>query len=373
MKYAGWGLLAALLGLAGCSSSDGGGGEGGTGGAPPDGAVSDEGIDGAGGMGGVGGMADMGEVVDMAVVLPPETPIDERCPDAQAGTFLLVLFPDRVDAYRQRDFGASYVCRFLSLSENGITQATGMALDREGTTFYVVQPEDERGSVYAFDVNGGFVRKVATNVNLAGVDGIWNTYGDRFVAWSATTQNLYELAADGTYRTLYSPPQFPGSRVDAITDILFLDQDAMLATFSDRPAQLFKAPFAPSWPADEVGPGNAIDGVETEEGVKILMTAQIGGEGNGYGVALYEPAISGRAPPEIEAVLVPASEEVVDGIDIVGLSNGFLVLDSNLAGTAKITSYNSDGAFQQSIPLEVQAGESGNPRLMMSARIFPDF
>ncbi|MCB9550687.1 MAG: hypothetical protein H6705_02025 [Myxococcales bacterium] len=306
-------------------------------------------------------------------MLPPETPIDERCPDAQAGSFLLVMFPDRVDAYRQRDFGASYFCRFLSLSENGISNATGMVLDRDGTTFYVVQPEGDRGSVYAFDTNGGFIRKVTTNVNLAGVDGIWNTFGDRFVAWSATTQNLYELGADGSYRTLYRPPQFPGSRVDAVTDILFLDQDAMLATFSDRPAQLFKAPFAPTWPPDEVGPGNAVDGVETEEGVKLLMTAQIGGEGNGYGVVLYEPAISGRAPPEIESVLVPASEEVVDGIDIVGLPNGFLVLDSNLAGTAKITSYNAMGEFQQSIPLTIGVGEGPSPRMMMPARIFPDF
>ena len=349
----------------------------------PDAAV-DVGLGGTGGMGGMdadagmggmgGGMGGMGGGMGgMGGMLEPETPVEERCPDAQFGTFLLVLFPDRVDAYRQRDFGASYFCRFLSLSENGITNATGMAIDRDGTTIYVVQPQDDAGSVYAFDTNGAFVRKVVTNINLGGIDGIWNTFGDRFVAWSATSQNFYELAADGSYRTLYSPPQWQGSRVDAVTDVLFLDADAMLATFSDRPAQLFKAPFAPEWPADEVGPGNAVTGVETEEGVKLLMTAQVGGEGNGYGVLVYEPAISGRAPPELESVLVRASEEVVDGIDIIGLGNGMLVLDSNLAGTAKITSYNAMGEFQQTIPLEIVPGEANNPRMMLLERVFPDF
>jgi len=233
----------------------------------------------------------------------------------------------------------------------------------------VVQPEDGRGSIYAFKANGEFVRKVQSNVNLEGVDGIWNTFGERFIAWSATSQNLYEIEDDGTFRTLYSPPQWQGSRVDGITDILFLDQEAMLATFRDRPAQLFKAPFAPSWPEDEVGPGNAVAGVETEEGIKILMTAQVGGAGNGYGVLLYEPAISGRAPPEQDRVLVPASEDVVDGIDLVGLPNGFLVLDSNLAGTAKLTTYNAEGELQNLIPLE----GGGNPKEMTRARIFPDF
>lgn len=298
-----------------------------------------------------------------------ERSIDERCPDAQLGTYLLVQFPDRVDAYRQRDLGASYFCEFLALADNGITNATGFVQSRDGSTFYVVQPEENGGSIYAFSANGEFIRKVTTNVNLAGVDGIWNTFGDRYIAWSATSQNLYEIEDDGTFRTLYSPPQWQGSRVDGITDILFLDQDSMLATFRDRPAQLFKAPFAPTWPEDEVGPGNAVEGVETEEGIKILMTAQVGGEGNGYGVILYEPAISGRAPPEQESVLVPASEDVVDGIDIVGLPNGFLVLDSNLAGTAKITGFDAEGMPMGTIPLE----GGGNPDSMFRARIFPDF
>ena len=42
----------------------------------------------------------------------------------------------------------------------------------------------------------------------------------------------------------------------------------------------------------------SVVGVETEEGIKILMTAQIGGEGNAYGVALYKAAESGRVAPE---------------------------------------------------------------------------
>lgn len=298
-----------------------------------------------------------------------ERSIDERCPDAQTGTFLLVAYPDRVDAYREQDLGVSYFCEFLALADNGITNATGIVQSRDGSTFYVVQPEEGGGSIYAFNANGEFMRKVTTNINLEGVGGIWNQFGERYVAWSSTSQNMFEIESDGTFRTLYSPPQWQGSRVDNITDVLFLDQSAMLATFSDRPAQLFKAPFAPEWPADEVGPGNAVAGVETEEGTKILMTAQVGGEGNGYGVILYEPAISGRAPPEMDSILVPASEEVVDGIDIVGLPNGFLVMDSNLAGTAKITGYDAMGMLLTNTPL--QGG--GNPVEMIMSRIFPDF
>ena len=90
-------------------------------------------------------------------------------------------FPDRVDAYRQREFGASYFCKFLNLAGNGITNATGMVINRDGDTVYIVQPEEGKGGVYAFNVNGSFENKVTANVNLDGVDGIWNTFGDDYV------------------------------------------------------------------------------------------------------------------------------------------------------------------------------------------------
>ena len=111
------------------------------------------------GMGGMGGMGRGG-------MMGMEQPIEERCPDAQAGTYLLVVFPDRVDAYRQREFGASFFCKFLDLAGNGISNATGLAINRDNDTIYVVQPEEGKGGVYAFNVNGSFERKVTANVNL---------------------------------------------------------------------------------------------------------------------------------------------------------------------------------------------------------------
>ena len=95
--------------------------------------------------------------------------------------------------------------------------------------------------------------------------------------WSATSSNLHELDSDGSYRTLYSPPVAPGSRVTHVTDMLFLDQDSVLATFSDRPAQLFKAPFAPEWPPEEVGPGNAVAGVHHQPAIQRLHGPQYSG------------------------------------------------------------------------------------------------
>ena len=334
------------------------------------GGMSMGGAMGAGGMamGGATGGGGMG----MGGMQPPrmERPIDERCPDGQAGTYVLVVYPDRVDAYRRFDFRLDYFCEFLALSDNGITNATGLVLNRDGDEFFVVQPEDTKGAVYAFNANGEFERRAASNVNLAGVAGIWNTFGERFVVWSRSSQNMYELEDDGTFRTRFQPPVIAGSRVESVTDIAFVDQDSFVATFTDRPPQLFKEPFAPTFPAEQIGPANAVVPIETPDGVKVLMTAQVGGEGNAYGIMLYEPIIAGRRPPELEAIMVSAdSGEIVDGIDLMLLETGFMVLDSDLAGTARITSFNHEGEVQTLLSLE--RGES--PIMILQARIFPDF
>ena len=359
----------------GCSSSGGSGDSGGAGGSEADRGIAVDmggagGSGGAGAMGGSGGMGGAGGSGGSGGGM--EEPIDSRCPDAQAGTYLLVAFPDRVDAYRQRMFGATYFCKFLALAGNGITEASGIAFNRDGDKVFVTQSEAGTGTVYEFNTNGEFVGKVGSNVNLQGVQGLWNTFGDTFIAWSRMSQNFYELGPDGRFRQPYSPPVERGSRVEAVTDVLFLDQDSVIMTFSDRPAKLYKAPFAPDFPEDEVGPANAVAGVETEEGIKLLMTAQIGGEGNAYGVAFYAAAESGRVAPERERVLVNSTNgEFVDGIDIWALEGGlgFLLLDSNLAGTAKIVSFNTDGELQATIPLD----GGGNPFQFMKASIFPDF
>ena len=364
--------LLACLSLYACDSesSSGGGGAAGmeedggreinTDAAMNDGAAGeDTGMGGMGGMGGEGGM--MGGM---------EQPIEERCPDAQAGTYLLVVFPDRVDAYRQREFGASFFCKFLDLAGNGISNATGLAINRDNDTIYVVQPEEGKGGVYAFNVNGSFERKVTANVNLDGVDGIWNSFGNDYVVWSRANQNLYRLNEEGRFAGIYSPPVERGSLFPNVTDMVFLDQDSLLMTYGDRSPKLFKAPFAPDFPEDEIGPANAVVGVETEEGIKILMTAQIGGEGNAYGVALYKAAESGRVAPERESIIIAGGDgDFVDGIDLLPLDTGLLILDSDLAGTAKITSFNAQGELQNTIPLQ---GE-GSPSMFTKVRIFPDF
>ena len=103
----------------GCSSSDGSGDSGGAGGSEADRGIAVDmggagGSGGAGAMGGSGGMGGAGGSGGSGGGM--EEPIDSRCPDAQAGTYLLVAFPDRVDAYRQRMFGATYLCKFLDLA-----------------------------------------------------------------------------------------------------------------------------------------------------------------------------------------------------------------------------------------------------------------
>ena len=344
-----------------------------------DAPLPDATIGAGGGMGGgmaqggaMGGNSGTGGEPGMGGMMPPpmERPIDDRCPDGQAGNYVLVMYPDRVDAYRRFDFRLEYFCEFLALSDNGITNATGMVLNRDGDQFLVTQPEDDRGAVYSFSANGEFERRVARNVNLAGVDGIWNTFGERFVIWSRTSQNMYELDEDGSFRTRFQPPTIAGSRVENVTDIAFVDQDSFVATFSDRPPQLFKDPFGPEFPAGEIGPANAVVPIQTPEGVKVLMTAQVGGIGNAYGVMLYDPIITGRRPPDLDTIMVSAdSGDIVDGIDVLLLETGFMVLDSNLAGTPRITAFNHEGEPQTSSDLD----RADNPIMIIEARIFPDF
>ena len=167
------------------------------------------------------------------------------------------VFPDRVDAYRQREFGASFFCKFLDLAGNGISNATGLAINRDNDTIYVVQPEEGKGGVYAFNVNGSFERKVTANVNLDGVDGIWNSFGNDYVVWSRANQNLYRLNEEGRFAGIYSPPVERGSLFPNVTDMVFLDQDSLLMTYGDRSPN-YSGAFAPDFPDDEIGPANAV-------------------------------------------------------------------------------------------------------------------
>jgi hypothetical protein len=297
-----------------------------------------------------------------------EEPIDVRCPDAQAGEYLLIAYPDRVDAYRQREFGATYFCEFLDLDGNGIDSSTGVVQASDGN-FLAVNPEDDRGVIYRFTQNGTFDTRVDVNPNLAGIAGIWKTFGDDFIAWSAAFQTFSRLNADGRYTGPWTPPQWQGSRIESVTDVAFIDNDAVIMTFADRPARLFMFPDSPQFPEEAgVGPGNAVQGVETEEGIKVLMTAQIG-DGGGYGVALFEPIGVGRAPAIVRERLLVNASEIVDGIDILVLDVGFMILDSALGGAPKISTYDADGELRGEIVLQ----RPGNPIGFFKASIFPDF
>ena len=311
-----------------------------------------------------GGMAAM-------MPMPMETPIDERCPDAQAGEHLLVLFKDRVDAYRIRDFSVDYLCTFLDLAGNGITQATGMAISRdEPRKILIVQPEDMNGSVYEFDLSGTFVKKTDTNINLGGIKGIWNTFGDDFIAWSARSSNFYTISADGAYQGAATLPAGAPNLVRNVTDLTYLDQNSLIVTFNNRPPQLFRAPFNPKFLEEDVGAANAINTVATAEGDKILMTAQIGGPDGAYGVALYKPVTNGRMAPELERVIVAGTDgDIEDGVGIIAKDVGFWVLDSGLGGAARITAFDDGGGVQATVNVE----GGGNPLTFFKARIFPDF
>jgi hypothetical protein len=331
---------------------------GGTGGAGAEGGAG--GAGGAGAAGGTGGTGGQGGGTT-------EPSIDDRCPDAQAGTFALVLYPDRVDAYRHRAQGISYFCEFLALEANGIRNATGMARGVDGF-FYVVQPEDGEGAIYKFSPNGEFDSKVLSNVNLQGISGIWNTFGDEFLVHSAFSQNVFRINADLQFRGGAILPAWQGSQVSNITDMVFLDQDSMVMTFSDRPAKLFKLPFGPDWPEDQVGAGNSVAAVETEEGTKVLMSTQVGGLDAGYGVALFKPAASGRVTPDLEAWIIPEGE-IEDGVAIVPHNTGLLVLDSGRGGTPRIHDFNGTGERLNEAMLQ---GE-GTPIDLFRGTVFPDF
>ena len=179
-------------------------------------------------------------------------------------------------------------------------------------------------------------------------------------------QNLYEIDDDAKFVSSYEPPGWQGSRVPNLTDLLFVRNDAVVATFSDRPPKVFVEPFAPDFAPEAIGASNAVIGVPTPEGTKLIITGEVGGAGNGYGVVLFKPIISGRIAPEQEAVLV-APGEFKDGVSILPLATGFLLLDSSIGGAAQLTSFDGNGDLQVLVTLDGQ----GNPYRLMRERVFP--
>lgn len=374
MKMNRW-WMAAGFALSLCACDDGGddsggGGAGGEGGAG--GVVG--GAGGAGAEGGEGGMTGGEGGMTGGAAGGSEPSIDDRCPDAQIRTHMLVLFPDRVDAYFF-DPGtgtASYFCKFLDLEGNGITTATGMAQDVAGD-FYVVASGEQFGRVVKFSTNGEWIEEVDRNVNLAGVDGIWNTFGEDYVVWSAGNQNFYRLTDAGRFAGTWTPPAGSSARVTNVTDLAFVNEERVVATFSDREAQLFAPPFAPTFSEEEVGEAlgaaNAVVTVETDAGTQLLMTSTLADLAV-PGVMLFDPVVSGRTAPSLQRTLVTPGL-IGDGIDVLVTESGFLVMNGPQGGMpeSNIMVFNREGEMLNEIAIE---GE-GAPRQFEILRVFRDF
>lgn len=365
-------------GDAGAGGGTGGGAGGGTGGGAAGGAGGDAGGAG-GGAGGAGGGTGGGAGGDGP--RPMEPPVDERCPQARSGDYFLVAYPDRVDAYRltlspgsddtPAGYSTAYECQFLALGANGITDAISMAYHEPTDQFFVLQTEDDRGAIYAFSSNGEFVGQTDVNVNLAGAGGLWPDGGDGFVAWSRRNSNFYSLNSEGRFAGTWTPPDWPSARLQNVTDVAFLNRDQVVISFSDQKPRLFQDLRA-EFENEIVGPANAVTAVQTRDGVKILMTSQLGGEGNAYGVLLTGAANSRRTAPDVEAVLVEAGE-IVDGIDLITLDEGIAVLDSALQGAPSVTFFLSTGTPAGMVSLQPEGRGKDTPIGIDFRRVFPDF
>ena len=305
---------------------------------------------------------------------PPPSTIDERCPNVQASTQLLVLYPDRVDLF-ERDSTKLQVtkrCTFMALAERDGVNARGLSQSPTGN-FLVIDDVGEQGAqILIYSNNGEYSHTVEPNINLAQPGGIWRI-GDRFVVWSAATSNLYELDQDGTFIGPYLPPQQMSSRMSNVVELLDIgpdqeDRPRVLAIFTDRPPQLFAFPASPSIASEEVSGVIGADLIPTPVGNKLILSATL--EGSVKGVVRYRQLNSGRSAPELEDTLVIESDEGFgNGADILSMEEGFYLLDtSNNAQGAILSSFSEMGVLQEQSVL-------GNeiPRGLYLESIFKDF
>ena len=218
------------------------------------------------------GVTGDGGVGEQGTPLEPDmgSSVDDRCPDARAGEHILVLYADRVEAYRRdtRGFKANYVCEIIALREQGVEAAVRMVLG-SNQDIYVAQEEEGGGAVYRYNRSGEFVSKGEVNINLTGIAGIWRGEGSELIAWSAGSENFYRIDEDGGFVGRWTPPNAADSRVSAVIDLQMIDPDMdgnprALMAFSDRPPQVFAFPNNPSFPEDEIASARAITPVETE-------------------------------------------------------------------------------------------------------------
>ena len=302
------------------------------------------------------------------------TTIDDRCPDARAGVQFLVLFSDRVEAFKQDEVGfkVSRSCTFIQHSEQGVAEGVAMAVSPQGN-FLILAPEGEAGgSVYVYSNNGEFIGKQGPNINLKDASRIW-TINDGFIVWIQRTGSLYQLDRDGVFVGPYTPPQANSTRLQNLTDIEYIEEDPedghrLLALFSDQPPKLFAFPNSPE--LSRIPSAQAVSTIVTQTGKKLLISGQVSGEMKG--VALFRQVNSGRMAPAFENNLVYDSDpEYGDGRDIASFEDGFYILDSGGDGAraSSLNSFNTSGVPQEQSPLGVE----GIPLEMARVTIFSDF
>lgn len=315
-------------------------------------------------------LPDMEVMVDMMV----QSTIDERCPEARAGVQILVLYPDRVEAFSQDEVGfkVSRSCTFIAHAEQGAEGATGMAISPDGRVLIVAPEGEAGGSVYMYSNNGEFERKVGPNINLKDVSRIW-AVEEGFAVWISRNGSLYHLTDEGEFDGSYTPPQQNSSRLMNLTDMEYIGADdegnhRLLALFSDAPPQLFAFPNSPVF--EGISSGFAVSPIETPVGKKLLVSGVV--EGSTKGVGQYRYVTSGRMAPNYEGTLVYETDPGYgDGQDIASFEDGFFVLDTgdNEARAPSLNSFNTSGVPQEPNPLNVD----GLPIEMVRTLIFGGF
>ncbi len=316
------------------------------------------------------------EVPDMAPMddMMVQSTIDDRCPDARAGVQLLVLFPDRVEAYQQDEVGfkVSRSCTFIAHAEQGASGATGMAVGPDGKVLIVAPEGEEGGSVYIYTNDGEFERKVGPNINFKDVSRVW-AVEDGYMAWIERNGSMYHLTSEGEFDGPYSPPQATSSRLLNLTDVEYIGEDRegnhqLLTLFSDQPPMLHAFPNSPVF--EGVASAIAVATIETAVGKKLLVSGQV--QGTTRGIGQYDQVTSGRMPPAYEGALaLEVNDGYGDGKDVASFEDGFFVLDSGDGGerSPSLNSFNTFGIPQEPNPLGVE----GTPLEMARTLIFSGF
>lgn len=298
-------------------------------------------------------------IVDMEIdqeILPDMgSSLANRCANLTNASHFLVLYADRVEAFKrdERGFKVERVCTFLALYEQGLTAASAFLRLNDGR-FLIAEPSEAGGILYLYDQLGNFISKTEPNINLKKVKGLWLKFDGKIVAWNESNENLYQFSDQVEFMGTYQPTKSSSAKLSKVEDLIFLDADPegekMIAVYADRPPQMFAFPQPISWDMADIAKGKAITGVPSQIGIKLLISGAM--QGNSGGIALFKPVASGRSLPAEEKLdLVLASDEGLgDGAELVAVEEGiFFVLDQGTKGdgSQSLNSFNSFGILQE--------------------------